>query len=431
MMTAGDREAIVVGAGIVGVCSALELQKRGWTVTLIDRLEPGAGCSFGNAGILAAQAVVPVAMPGIQKRVPKMLLDPESPLVIRWGSLHKTLPWLMHFRKAARLEKVGPSADAMKELYRTSHELHETLAREAGVPDLIRPTRYLYVHRNAGAVDVMKDLSWRLRRERGSEIEVLDAAALREQEPELSHDYQIGVKLGPIGYTLNPFRLTQAYARLFEERGGKVVQAEVTAIRPDGARVGVDTRTQRYEANAVVVAAGAWSLSLVKALGLKLPLIAERGYHMTFENPGMSLRHVVSELEFQFAVTSMEMGLRVAGTEELGLADDAPAWRRAEVLKRQAARMFPRANLTQGTRWMGPRPGTPDSLPAIGPLPGHPNIFIAAGHGHLGLTGGPNTGRLIAAMASGERLNIPLHPYAPDRFDGHRTSVATPRSASA
>ncbi len=169
-------------------------------------------------------------------------------------------------------------------------------------------------------------------------------------------------------------------------------------------------------AERVVVAAGAWSMSLLKPLGLKLPLIAERGYHMTFANPGIQLRYVVSEIELQFAVTSMEMGLRVAGTEELGTADDAPAWRRAEVLKRQARRMFPRANLDEGSRWMGPRPGTPDSLPAIGAIPGHPHIFIAAGHGHLGLTGGPNTGRIVAALATGERLNIDLAPFAPDRF---------------
>jgi D-amino-acid dehydrogenase len=210
--------------------------------------------------------------------------------------------------------------------------------------------------------------------------------------------------------------LTQAYAGLLRRKGGSVVKAEVRALKPDGARVGVETSTGRLEADSVIVAAGAWSLSLLKPLGLKLPLIAERGYHMTFANPGIKLNYVISELERQFAVTPMEMGLRVAGTEELGMADDAPSWRRAEVLKRQAQRMFPRANLAEGSRWMGPRPGTPDSLPAIGAIPGHPNIFIAAGHGHLGLTGGPNTGRIVASLASGERLNIPLERYAPDRF---------------
>ena len=403
----------MVGAGIVGVCTGLELQKRGWVVTIIDRLAPGEGCSFGNAGILAAQAVVPVAVPGILQKVPRMLFDAECPLTLRWGSWRSTFPWLLHFLRSANAAKVSASADAMKQLNGSSYELHEALAREAGVPDLIKPARYLYVHRDPARLNVETDLAWKLRRERGSEIEVLDGAALRDAEPELSPEYTRGVRLGPMGFTLNPFRLTQAYAALFQKRGGDVLRAEVLALRPDGAsptpgRVGVETTAGRREAETVIIAAGAWSLKLVKPLGLKLPLIAERGYHMTFANPGITLNHVVSEVELQFAVTPMEMGLRVAGTEELGLADDTPDWRRADVLKKQARRMFPNARLDDGTRWMGPRPGTPDSLPAIGPLPGHPNILIAAGHGHLGLTGGPNTGRIVAALASGERLNMPL-----------------------
>ena len=427
MAVTEQKRAIVVGAGIVGVCTGLELLKRGFAVTIIDRLAPGEACSFGNAGILAAQAVVPVAVPGLLAKVPRMLFDRDSPLTVRLGSLASTFPWLLHFLRAANHTKVNASADAMKQLNGSSFELHETLAREAGVPDLVRPARYLYVHRDPAQLNVDTGLAWKLRRERGGEIEVLDAAELRKAEPELSPEYTRGVLLGPMGFTLNPFRLTQAYAGLFQKRGGEVLRAEVIALKPEGARTCVETSAGRREAETVVVAAGAWSLKLVKPLGLKLPLIAERGYHITYANPGITLNHVVSEVELQFAVTPMEMGLRVAGTEELGLADDTPDWRRADVLAKQARRMFPNANLSEGSRWMGPRPGTPDSLPAMGPLPGHPNIFIAAGHGHLGLTGGPNTGRIIAALAVGERINMPLAPFAPDRFaagGGRRTEAA-------
>ncbi|NJO33590.1 MAG: FAD-binding oxidoreductase [Rhodospirillales bacterium] len=170
-------------------------------------------------------------------------------------------------------------------------------------------------------------------------------------------------------------------------QGGTILTAEVKAIRPDGASVHVDTNSGSHQADVAVIAAGAWSLKLLQPLGLNLPLIAERGYHMTFANPGITLKHVMSDIERSFAVSNMEMGLRVAGTEELGDADDPPSWRRAEVLKRIAQEILPNLNVNEGTRWMGPRPGTPDSLPAIGPLPGHPNIYVACGHGHLGLTG--------------------------------------------
>jgi D-amino-acid dehydrogenase len=410
------RRAIVVGAGIVGVCCGIELRRRGFDVTVIDRVPPGESCSFGNAGILAAQAVVPVPMPGIMWQAPRMLLDPEGPLVVRLGSLRQTIPWLWKFYQSTGVDKVQRTADAMKALYSNTVELHEGLAREAGVPDLVQTSRYLYICRDPRNADTENSLTWRLRRERGGEIEVFDGPALREVEPELSPIYKRGVRLGPMAKTLNPFRLTSSYGELLRRQGGTIVAAEVKAIRPDGARVTVDTNAGSHQADVAVIAAGAWSLKLLQPLGLNLPLIAERGYHMTFANPGVMLNHVMSDIERQFAVSNMEMGLRVAGTEELGHADDPPSWRRAEVLKRIGQEMLPNLNVDEGTRWMGPRPGTPDSLPAIGPLPNHPNIFVACGHGHLGLTGGPNTGRIVAGLAAGERLNINLAPYAPDRF---------------
>ena len=410
------RSAVVVGAGIIGVCTGLELRKRGWAVTLIDRLEPGAACSFGNAGILAAQAVVPMALPGLAAQAPRLLCAADSPLVIRWRSLPYTWRWLLQFRRAATLDNATQSAVAMKALYGTTVELHQGLAAQAGVPELVHALPGLYVHRDAAAIDVANGLPWQLRRRHGAQIEVLEGAALRDAEPELSPRYTRGVRMGPMGYTTHPYRLTQAYAALFTQLGGEIRRAEVRALRPWGATVRIETSVQTLDADAVIVAAGAWSAPLVRPLGLELPLIAERGYHMTFPEPGIRLRHVVSEMQGHFAVTPMEMGLRIAGTEELGLPDDPPSWRRADLLTVQLHHMFPNANLAGGTRWMGPRPGTPDSLPAIGPLPGHANIFIAAGHGHLGLTGAPRTAQLVAALVCAEPVDIALAPYAPGRF---------------
>jgi D-amino-acid dehydrogenase len=335
------RRALVVGAGIVGICTGLELQRRGWTVTLVDRLEPGTGCSFGNAGILAAMAVVPVGMPGFGRQLPRMLLDPDSPLVVRWRALPQTLPWLLHFRRAAKARRIPQISDAMHALYRSTVELHAALAGEAEVPELVRPNPGLYVHRDPGAIDVAGGLAWKLRRERGAEIDILEGAALRDAEPELSSAYTRGVRVGPMGFTTNPLRLAQSYCDLFSRRGGKLLRGAVLRLRPSGPVVTIETSDGTLVADTVVIAAGAWTRSLVEPLGLALPLIAERGYHMTFADPGITLRHVVTELESHFAVTPMEMGLRIAGTEELGHADDPPAWRRADVLQKQARRMFP------------------------------------------------------------------------------------------
>lgn len=412
------RKAIVVGAGIVGICTGIELQRRGWAVTLVDRQEPGHGCSFGNAGILAAHAVVPIALPGLTARVPRMLLDPEGPLVLRWTSLPHTWRWLLRLRRAANLPQVHRSADAMQRLYASSVDRHQALACEAGVPELVRTGPGLYVHRDAAGIDLANGLAWALRRERGAQIDVLEGAALHDAEPELSRDYTRGVRMGPMGHSVNPLRLTLAYAALFARLGGTVRRSDVRALQPAPASVQLLTDVGSMEADVVVLATGAWTSALVRGVGIDLPLIAERGYHVTYADPGIRLNHVVSEIGAHIAVTSMEPGLRVAGTEEIGLADDAPAWRRADVLHAHARRLFPNARLDQPSRWMGPRPGTPDSLPMIGAVPGQQRIFIAAGHGHLGLTGAPHTGHIVARMMSGEPAEFDTTPFAPGRFGG-------------
>jgi len=414
---------IVIGSGIVGACAALDLQRRGLRVTLVDRLDPGEACSFGNAGILAAQAVVPLAMPGIHRQVPRMLTDPEGPLVIRQKGLRRTVPWVWQFLKSARKDQIPARADAMKALYGTTLELHEQLAREAEVPELIVPSNYLYVYRRASAVDVERDLAWRLRRDRGGRIDVFDGDAIREIEPDLATIYERAVRLGPIGRTTNPYRLTRAYADLFRRKGGEFKKAEVRAVAPDSTSVAIETSDGRLEAGHLVITAGSWSMRLLEPLGIRFPLIAERGYHMTFADPGVTLNHAVSDPDRHISVSSMEVGLRLAGTEELGDPDDAPSWRRAEVLRKFAAEMFPRANLSRGSRWMGPRPGTPDGVPAIGPVPGYPNIIVGFGHGHLGLTGAPMTGRIIGALVAGERLNMDLAPYRIERLGSVRKAA--------
>jgi D-amino-acid dehydrogenase len=247
-------------------------------------------------------------------------------------------------------------------------------------------------------------------------VELLEGAALREAEPALSTEYVRGVRMGPMGCCVNPLRLVQAYAALLQRMGGELRYAEVSALQPglDGVRLQLGGGA--LQADAVVVAAGAWSGRLLQPLGLKLPLIAERGYHLTYADSGIRLNHVVTDIEAHFAVTDMEMGLRVAGTEELGDADDAPDWGRAEALQRHAQRLFPTARLQQGSRWMGPRPGLPDSLPAIGAVPGQPRILVATGHGHLGLTGAPHTGQVVADLVTGTQPSLSLGAYAPGRF---------------
>jgi D-amino-acid dehydrogenase len=421
-MTGETRRAVVVGAGIVGVCTGIELRRRGFEVQVVDRAAPGEACSFGNAGVLGVQSCVPFAIPGILGDVPRMLIDRRGPLALRREGILRTLPWVVKFLRSAYDGSVAERGASMKALNGTTLELHQRLAREAGVPELIVETNYLYCYRRPEDVDIENGLAWRLRREHGARIEVFDGAAIGEVEPDLGPRYRRAVRVGPIGHATNPFRLTEAYAGLLRRMGGATLRAEVVRLVPGERTTSVATDQGALEAEVVVVAAGSWSLKLIEPLGITFPLIAERGYHVTFAEPGIRLSNVCNEAARHVAVSSMEMGLRIAGTAELGDPDAPADWRRADVLAELVREMFPRADLQRPSRWMGPRPGTPDSLPVIGPLPGHPGIMVATGHGHLGLTGGPMTGRIIAALASGERINMPLAPFAVDRFLGRNAA---------
>ncbi|MFO1328170.1 MAG: FAD-dependent oxidoreductase [Rubrivivax sp.] len=411
-----SRSAVVVGAGIVGLCCALELQRRGWQVTVVDRGGPGQACSAGNAGILASQAVVPLALPGLWKQLPQWLLSREGPLALRLGSLPHTLPWLLRMAGSAGLAQVQRSAAAMKTLYGSTVERHQALAAEAGAPQLVRAQPGLYVHRDPAALDTEGGLAWRLRRTHGATIERLEGEALRQAEPALSPAYRVAVRMGPMGFATEPLRLAEAHAALLQRRGGVLRRAEVRALRPADHGVQLQLDGESVDAAIAVVAAGAWTRTLLAPLGCPVPVVAERGYHLTYADPGVTLNHVVTEVEAHVAVSPMDCGLRIAGTEEIGLADDPPDWRRAALLDGVMRRMVPTLRPGEGQRWMGPRPGTPDSLPLIGRVPGQGSMFVAAGHGHLGLTGAPHTGALVAQLASGEPPGIDLKPFDPLRF---------------
>ena len=305
----------------------------------------------------------------------------------------------------------------MKALYGNTVELHEQLAREAGVPELVLNAHYLYIARDPRKADTEKDFAWRLRRERGGEIEVFDGPALREIEPELSPIYTRGVRLGPMARTTNPFRLTRAYAELLRRQGGTIVRGEVTALRPTDGGVQIETTSGPHHGAIAIVAAGAWSLSLLEPLGLKLPLIAERGYHMTFADPGITLQ--ARSERAGTALLGLQHGNGPAARRHRG-AGPTPTIRHAGAgrpcWRGWRRRCFPTSMSPRARPGRDRAPASPTACRPSARCPGHPNIFVACGHGHLGLTGGPNTGRIVAGLAAGERMNLDLAPYAADRY---------------
>ena len=390
-------QVAVVGAGIVGSCIALALQKRGAEVTLIDRDAPGRGCSYGNSGAISTGSVAPLAMPGVLSSLPAMLLDAEGPLRLPWAYLPRALPWLTRFVASAAPAIVARNSDRLAQLHAGAIERHEALCREVGVPELFLRRGHLHLYPDESAL--AKDAAgWQMREKHGFRFERLDRAGLLALEPRVGSRYQFGVFMADQATILNPYRYVQAIVAAFAARGGHVQRGEVSALAPAADRAwqlsgsGFDQR--RFDH--VVVAAGAWSRRLLDPLRIPLALESQRGYHLQFDGGRDVVSRTVVLADRKVFVTPMEEGLRVGGTVEIGGLHRPPDMRRTELLRRIACETFDGLQGLAAAPWMGHRPCMPDSIPVVGAAPGRKGLWLAVGHGHLGLTDSVNTAEHIA-----------------------------------
>jgi len=412
----GHGAVVVVGAGIVGVCAAWHLLRRGANVTLVDRDEPGLGCSYGNAGALSFGSVAPLAMPGVMREALTMLLDPAAPLRIPLDYLPKVAPWLRRFMHAARPGEVRHISQVLSALLANSIEKHLDILGEIGASDLVRRTGQLYLYPDEKWL--RKDaMSWALRKQHGLRIEHLGREGILALEPEVGPDYTIGIFTPDQGMSVNPYRQVTAIASDFARRGGRIVRDRVVAVEVEGDRVrAVRGENASYACDDAVICAGAWSAQLLIGLGYALPLESQRGYHVTIASTGISVSRPVVAADRKVFLTPMEDGLRAAGTVEFGGLARAPNRRRADYLVRDMARVFPRAQIPNDwSFWMGHRPCFPDSLPVMGPSR-HRGLWFNFGHGHLGLTMSAASGDILARAICGEPSNIDLAPLSFARF---------------
>jgi len=408
---------VVVGAGIVGICCARALQRDGAAVTVIDPLPPGRGASFGNAGGMAVTEVAPLALPGTIRRVPRWLMDPLGPLTIRWPYLPRLAPWLWRFWRASTRARAEAAAQALADLHKSAYDDYAPLLAEAGISDILKRQGCISLYRSEEAL-ARDALEWELKRRHGVRVERLGAEELRQMEPALAPVFAAGIFMPDWGHVADPYRVVAAIAEHFARQGGTLRAARAVRIEiaDDAARAVLTEAGERIECDLVVIAAGAWSRKLARKLGDKVPLESERGYHSTLPTPGVRVNRMLHSAEGGFVVTPMAMGLRLAGTVELGGLELAPDYARARVLVDRAKRFLPGLNAEGASEWMGHRPSLPDSLPVIGRSPRVANALYAFGHGHLGLTEGATTGRLIARLALGRDPGIDLRPFRVDRF---------------
>jgi D-amino-acid dehydrogenase len=411
--------ATIIGAGIVGVSSAAFLQRAGYRVTLIDRLPPGEGCSFGNAGGLAFCEIVPPIHPRILLKIPGWLMDPLGPLTIRWSYLPKALPWFLAAGRNAMPARVAAITEARADLALRVVADFETLLRDAGSSDLLKyqDTLRLYDNEQQFAAEANER---EVKKTYGYEMKRLSGGECRELEPALSPHIHCGAFHGGWYFVTNPERMVKSIAEHLVRGGGEIIADDVVRIERDGTRAKslVLKSNRTITLDRLVICGGAYSHLLAKQLGEKVLLEAERGYHMVLPNSGVKLSRSLTYARTPGAATPMEMGLRLAGSDEFAGLEAPENWARADALWKIFKQILPGLNEPDSatTRWMGRRPGTPDSLPVIGPSKTVSNVWYGFGHSHMGLTWGPSTGRLISELMTGARSNIDLAPFRVDRF---------------
>jgi glycine/D-amino acid oxidase-like deaminating enzyme len=407
---------IVVGGGVAGLCAAINLLRMGRAVTLMDPLPSPGGASFGNAGLLSADTVVPVALPGMLRKVPGWLSDPLGPLSVRPAYLPRAAPWLIRWVRAGRMGRVREIARAMRALHANAFRDWRELLGDAAYHDLIRQSGQVQMWDSATETITGK-IERSLREEHGISCQELGADDLRQMFPGIAREVVRGVLIPGNGHTVSPPRLIRTLAEIFRAEGGTVVAEKVLKLIPEeGGRWMVFTNVGNHRAETVTIAGGAWSGQLLAPLGIRVPLETERGYHAMLPAPSVSLRFPILHKSRNFGMTSMEEGMRVAGTVEFAGLDAAPDERRARILHDHARRLFPDLESGEPRLWMGHRPSTPDSLPILGPAPGHRGLFLCFGHSHFGMTGGPPSGKLVAQLATGRPPAVDPAPYSLTRF---------------
>ncbi|MGQ0509209.1 MAG: NAD(P)/FAD-dependent oxidoreductase [Betaproteobacteria bacterium] len=409
----------VIGAGIVGASTACWLQRKGMKVTLIERDAPGEGTSFGNAGSLSPTAVTPVAVPGMFRQIPGWLLDPLGPLRVDPAYVFRALPWLLRFLGHANREDMQRCAAALRTLLAPLFDAYEPIVRRAEAQELIRREGIVYVYDSEEAFLAAQPAE-NDRRRLGAVLEDLSRPDIERFAPELAPEFRWGTFAPENGYTINPHRLTQLLAKSVADHGGTHIKAEASDLVPRAGGVTVklarDGQADELAADAVVVAAGAWSHFLAERVGDRIPLQTQRGYHVTVAGAGLTVNRMVNWVTRRVFTTPMETGMRFAGTVEIAALDAPPTWARADRLLELGRKMYPAMNTASVSRWMGHRPCLPDSLPVIGPSPRAKNVFYAFGHGHIGMCSAPGTARSVAELIAGETPQVDLSPFRADRF---------------
>lgn len=410
----------VIGAGIIGINCALELQSLGYQVTLLDKEGIGLGCSKGNAGHFATEQVFPLAEFSLLWQMPKLLFDPLGPVALSAKHFIKAIPWFMQFFNNMRPALRNKNKKALQALNKNAIHHYTELLKAAEAEHLISLQGSLLVFESNDRTKV--ELMYQHYLAAGIAVKLLDRAKTLELEPNLSSNINYSLYFTDVAHTVDPLALSKTLAEFAMCKGMTFQQTAVTAVTQTKSGVTLETDEQSLHVDHCVIACGAWSKKLLKGLNYRLPIEAERGYSLNLPisvTESAPLSRPVASVERRFIMTPMDKTLRLAGTVEYAGLHAPANYKRAEMLKNNAAYILKTLpdNEQQQEAWMGCRPSLPDSLPVICQAPKHDKIFFALGHQHLGLTQGAITGKLIGQLVTGQSPEINLDPFCISRFN--------------
>jgi D-amino-acid dehydrogenase len=409
------QSVIVIGSGITGVSCAEELRRSGANVTLIDRAKAGdpTQTSFGNAGILAREGIMPIANPSMLKMIPQILLSPNSPVYLKWSYLAKFSPWALQFIMNGTRPKALPIILALNELIYDTVENHIQLSKNTGAARFIEKGDMTLLFRNRKQFSSDKFAN-QTRRNLGITWEELTRDKLLDRDPHISKLYQFGLAYKNHGWITNPAAYVSSLAKHFQENGGKILIGEVSKINGNNVELkgGIILKAEN-----IVLATGAWSKNLASQLGHNIPLQAERGYHLSLKNASHMPPNTYLITDKKFGLTPMDGFLRCAGQSEFAPLEMPPNPKAIKNLRKFLFRLYPKLEYETETIWQGTRPTLPDSLPVIGRSSKNTSVIFAFGGQHLGLTMGPKIGKMVRDIIFERQSNVNMTPYSSDRFD--------------
>ena len=404
----------VVGAGIVGICSAFFLQKNGFQVTLLDKKEPGSMTSFGHACTFADYANVPVNSPDLFRDIPSMLLRSDGPLAVDFFHVLKNINWTTKFLQNCTTKKVEYISKSLGNLLNNSSISYDEIFTDVKVSEYIKNEEALYLYQNETEFLKAKTTN-ELRQKNGVRIKTLSKNKILDLEPSLAPVFFNGQIFIGSRHTTNPSMISKRIFETFINNGGEFIQSHVDDLTAEDDSVNLNLNNNNHKFEKVIICAGAWSNNLSKKIGESFPLDTERGYHVMFNNHGL-INRPVGWSQSGFYLVQLEEGLRAAGTVEIAGLSKPENKKRIQMIESQARRLLPQLNEVKST-WLGFRPTLPDSLPVIGPSKKNKNIIYAFGHQHIGWTLGAVTGKIINSICNDRVPNINIEPFSPSRFN--------------